>query len=457
MPKRPRNHQIGEAAIRCFNALKPSAWVSREKASDYGVDLEVELFTQVGVDTGLVFNVQSKGTEKENVSDKVKIKIETLKYLNSFDVPAIVFRNCSRTSKSYWIWVPHALQMAKVNAKSVTIKFKQSDLWDDDTPDRIEFALKCLRLVKTRQKWTRFPIYCLADTPAESNRCNALIEPLLRALPFTDQARGGDGITINLLTAPGKVTLSIATIYATSAAFGGSQDKDMLACVSYLLIKLLVDLDFDRHAERTAEYCHAANLLAPSRELSSVAALALLDIPSKAVNLALANNLHAEQDQYMAVFAAALSLSTRNLDNASIYVIRFFNEAIDSQRGRSNIASLSYSLGNYHRSQKNYLLAIRCYNNARKSDPSYLLRSYFYRELGGILFMSGFYKGASSAYSCLLEIEDTPSARLLLADAYLYGRKYESAAGILAPASFHSSSVGSEALLKLKMRYAWRV
>ncbi|WFR94135.1 DUF4365 domain-containing protein [Rhizobium tumorigenes] len=451
MPKRPKSHQIGEAAIRCFNTLKPSVWVSREKGSDYGVDLEVELFTPQGLDTGLIFNVQSKGTENENVSDKVRIRSETLKYLNSFDVPAIIFRHCSVTNRSYWMWAEHASRKAKADTRSVTIKFDPNNVWDDETPDRIAFALNCLRLLKKREKWTRFPISWHAASPTEVNRYNAFIEPLLMALPFTDQARGSDGIPIHLGLDSGILTLSIATLYETSVVSASDDKNDLAACLCYLLIKLLVDLNFDRHAERAAEYCHAARLIAPSRELSSVAALALLEVPSKAVDLALMNGLQIEQDQYMSLFAAALNLSTRNFDNISNEVIIFFNESIACQKGKFNTSGLSYSLGNYLRSQKKYKLAIRCYNDARKSDSSYLSRTYFYRDLGGILFMSGRYRCASVAYSRLIGMEDTPNARLLLADAYLSQKKYTDAERVLIPASLHPSSIGSEALIKLKL------
>ncbi len=59
--KRPRSHQIDDQAELVFRSTLPSEWVVRKQHSDYGVDLEIEVF-QDGSSTGTLIKVQVKGT-----------------------------------------------------------------------------------------------------------------------------------------------------------------------------------------------------------------------------------------------------------------------------------------------------------------------------------------------------------------------------------------------------------
>jgi hypothetical protein len=62
MPKQPKKHQIEEISINEFKRLLPREWVYREKDKDYGIDGEVEIFTN-GIATGCIFYIQLKATD----------------------------------------------------------------------------------------------------------------------------------------------------------------------------------------------------------------------------------------------------------------------------------------------------------------------------------------------------------------------------------------------------------
>lgn len=82
--KRPATHVNGDRGVKALRSQLPSEWVIRECSSDYGIDLEVELFsTKTNRALGERVLVQVKGT----VSPVVKnIAVEDSEDRYSFDV-----------------------------------------------------------------------------------------------------------------------------------------------------------------------------------------------------------------------------------------------------------------------------------------------------------------------------------------------------------------------------------
>lgn len=74
--KRPKQHIIGEKGVEILKELFPNEWAVREYMPDYGIDLDVELFDDLGnnvyMTKGEHVLFQVKGTEKLN---KKKIKL----------------------------------------------------------------------------------------------------------------------------------------------------------------------------------------------------------------------------------------------------------------------------------------------------------------------------------------------------------------------------------------------
>lgn len=99
MPKRHNNHQIEDASRRQFDRLLPDAWVSRPKSSDYGTDLEVEIFETDGTATGLMFYVQLRGTDDKKKETSTTLSLEQLRYFRQLDIPTLLVRFCRPTSK----------------------------------------------------------------------------------------------------------------------------------------------------------------------------------------------------------------------------------------------------------------------------------------------------------------------------------------------------------------------
>ncbi|MCJ9720133.1 DUF4365 domain-containing protein [Agrobacterium sp. SHOUNA12C] len=425
--------------------------MSRVKSSDYGVDLEVEIFSPGGHDTGLTFNVQSKGTSKENLEKSVPITLESLKYLCSFDVPAIIFRHSEASGRSYWMWADEALAKATTGAKRIAVKFTDENLWTTLTPARLEKSVRYRRAIKERGRWTRFPICASYTSANEEIRFSAISGELTSALPFLDAHKGLDGIEILVEIAGDELIVSVSDIFIHRERLSSNDPQTQSAALAYSVLKVLSDLKFEGQAERVAEYCHRERLVAPGRVLACDASIALLRNPKSAVDLAILNNLEKDSDWLTLLFGSLLRFASDTFGTSKDQVVRFYRGMIDAQPQDQRNASLSYTLGNILRSHRAYPTAIREYNSARKIDTSYLDRSYFHRELGGILFMARRYRSAAKAYECLVRIEDTPAARLLLGDALAYSRNSGDARPVLAAAAQEHSSTGAEAFLKLRL------
>ncbi|MFT7233976.1 MAG: hypothetical protein ACI8TA_003205 [Cyclobacteriaceae bacterium] len=94
MPKRVDQHEIEDISRARFQLALPRKWVFRDKAKDYGIDGEVELFDNDKKPKGLVFWVQLKATEskKESTILNVDFNIETLRYYKTLDIPVLLVR-----------------------------------------------------------------------------------------------------------------------------------------------------------------------------------------------------------------------------------------------------------------------------------------------------------------------------------------------------------------------------
>lgn len=105
MPLRPRQHELEDASRRCFEAALPDRLVYRTLDHDYGVDGEVEEFVE-GRATGLKFFVQLKATDKEDVSEalKVSIRLSTATYLRAQVAPVLMVRYLAHGERLYARW-----------------------------------------------------------------------------------------------------------------------------------------------------------------------------------------------------------------------------------------------------------------------------------------------------------------------------------------------------------------
>lgn len=92
---RPEQHETDTAARKMLASALPDAWVDRlDKGGDYGIDDEVEIFTE-GSTTGLVLLIQRKGFAEEPPSEEITelvydVPVKTLHYAELFAPPVLL-------------------------------------------------------------------------------------------------------------------------------------------------------------------------------------------------------------------------------------------------------------------------------------------------------------------------------------------------------------------------------
>ncbi len=149
-PKRPRTHEVGDAAVRSFNFHCPASWVVNHSQSDYGWDLFVTLAENYEVREEDFF-VQLKGSDSvhyiENGS-KVTFPLETgrISWLLARPMPSML-AVCDTSEHSrpvYWVWVGDAVnECLKLNPKALeqetlTLHIRVSNLLNAETAKTIE-------------------------------------------------------------------------------------------------------------------------------------------------------------------------------------------------------------------------------------------------------------------------------------------------------------------------------
>lgn len=106
MPGRPREHELDDLAEIAFRRAIPIGWVWRPTdRHDYGVDGTVEIFED-GEATGLLFNVQLKGTDDEDGDGRssARVRVSHGAYWNRLHLPTLIVRHHAGSDHLYVRW-----------------------------------------------------------------------------------------------------------------------------------------------------------------------------------------------------------------------------------------------------------------------------------------------------------------------------------------------------------------
>jgi len=145
-PKRTRSHVLEDISKGRFPQSLPEAWVVREIPRDYGIDLEVEVFSEEEA-TGITFRVQLKSTDSPSKGRPTRIvKLDHLAYWNSLGVPVMIALYVEPEDTFYWCWSSsHDPGPSTRNKKSTTIHFATTDVLAPTSGDRIVSEIRILR------------------------------------------------------------------------------------------------------------------------------------------------------------------------------------------------------------------------------------------------------------------------------------------------------------------------
>ena len=144
MPKRSKQQQVEDLSINALKNVLPREWVYREKDKDYGIDGEVEIFDKDDKATGMVFLVQLKATdsEEETMQKKVVLKVASINYYQSLELPVLIVRYSEEAKQLYFRWT-HELDRNKFHdQKTFSFRMKESEKWCGKTPEYLVGTLR---------------------------------------------------------------------------------------------------------------------------------------------------------------------------------------------------------------------------------------------------------------------------------------------------------------------------
>ncbi|AOW18676.1 hypothetical protein LPB03_14970 [Polaribacter vadi] len=434
---RSRTHILEEESLFELKRTLPNEWVIREKPKDYGIDLEIEIFTSKGEYTGIVFWVQLKATDSEKLKDhkSIRMPIAKIRQLASYDLPVALFRYNSNSRTFYFDWIKrHAYLSSSSEKKSFNIEFQDYHLWSKDSTCQIISFLKSK--IRFSNNSFSFPIKgFLNNINAPDKTVRKLSSKISKNIALIEITRDRNlaNIEINLLE--NRIVLNLSGSFGGSIGYKkGDLDNEELIFKAFKSCLILIVFQTDKDVE-LFKFINDHELL---HEVINHPGMLDYLMP-KLIASESGNHFTKEVVEHVfksgnsisaTIIQTIIFLSSRNVISKE-RVESYFNQIIDIGLELENYTSLAtsyYNFGGYYRGIKLYDKALHYYNKAYKTENNYLKKGYFCRELGGILFELDFFRLSAKLYKKANVLE--PENVFLLAtigDAEFYSGNYEKA------------------------------
>jgi tetratricopeptide (TPR) repeat protein len=417
MTKRVVQHQLEDLSRTKFRLVIPQNWVCRDKDKDYGIDVEVEIFDANDRATGLVFWGQLKATKSEDDSivKNIDVKIETINYYKSLNIPVLIVRYSAKQDLFYYKWANDVdLFYAKKNAKTLRVTFSESDLWTKGTPSTINDHLRRIQFIT--QGGVKFPIpVCIDVKDAIIHKMAkgmflALYRTAISRYPelavFQSDAENAllkvwlndDEMEVNLSSASRCTIHSIrdreddgfAESIAADTLIGCAVNLNIIG-QREMMARIVMD---DRLKQRFVKKQDVFKMLLPGLLKTSYFGQAI-DL----VTDVMATNPDNEIE-VLTLIAANFETDPEDAEKSK-KVEELLKKCLDkyiSLNLKSLIGISHYNLGSHYRYRRMLQRSIKHYLQARKFEPAYLNQSYYYHELAGSLFEYEKYHFSSCLY-----------------------------------------------------------
>lgn len=445
MPKRAKQHQIEDISRAKFQLILPREWVFRDKARDYGIDGEVELFDKNGTPQGLVFWVQLKGTESKEKSTILNFdfSIDTLKYYKILDIPVLFVRYSDCDDSIYTKWIHNIdLFSAKENAKTFRIKLVETDKWVGSTSSQIENYLKKVRQLKSGFLHFPMPISLQIEKETINGISTGIIrnkiKRSLRECCDTVIFLGTEDSRVTITLSNKELRVNLLDLSGCSFHHIDLRQKDNFSeeIAKDILIGIAVSLIQIQQIENGGKVIFDNSLQSRLLERPSLLEVCLLPLFNSNFFdsvLKLVGQIIDREGFIKSKIITQISLlftsNSRN-EKKNIAIKNFLNirlEKANIEKDQQQQGISHYNLGSYFRGKKNYSKSIHHYNMARKFAPIYLKQHYYYREVAGMLFQLGKYKLTSKLYSVSLDIKKDNDTIGLYADSLMFKGNYKKA------------------------------
>jgi tetratricopeptide (TPR) repeat protein len=445
MPKRVDQHEIEDISRARFQLALPRKWVFRDKAKDYGIDGEVELFDNDKKPKGLVFWVQLKATESKNESSilNVDFNIETLRYYKTLDIPVLLVRYSDYDNSIYVKWIHNIdLFFSKKDAKTFRIKLEEKDKWNDSTNVQIEDYLKKIRQLKSGKFGFPINISVTIQEPKINNISKGILLTQIRKnlqeySDFVSLANDQDSfINASLTNEELKINISELAGCSFHSIDSRKEEDFSIGITKDILLGIAVGLIQLRQIEYSGKIIFENNLqsrLLEKPELLEFCLVPLFNSVFFESTLNLVGQILDREDSIgLNIITQINLLLASNSKNEKVKntIENFLNKRLEiamKNKDNQQIGISHYNLGNHLSGRGEFCKSIQHYNLARKFAPIYLEQHYYFAEIASMLFRSEKYKMASKLYSKSLEFKKDNHTLALYADSLMFEGKYKEA------------------------------
>lgn len=423
MPQRPRSHRLEDISIRRFEDALPETWVPRKRTHDYGIDLEIEIFSDNDRSTGDIFYAQLRATDDLSKRTKLTLDVDQLEYFRSLELPTIIVRYNSSDESLYFKW-HFDVDLPATAQKSLTVTFTEDDLWTTATPSQVLTTLRAGKALRAFPAGR--PLSVLVgqqlESISQSYEFSRAWERLLKATPVVKKSEGGEPAELVITALPDGILIRIDRISSIRVDHDYESADQIFAVILYSIIFITHQVGLNGQSSQLAELALSLGIKATARPLAAQACAALVSRPLDAASLANLNDLAGQQDEFLVGLVAGLHRSnapkilrlkaTQNLYEHALAQGYYDGDALAK-------AAINYSLGNVRRSLGDYRGAIQAYVRAKRLRPEYQGSPYFCGELAGCLFLARRYAMAAKLYGKVNDGRPSQTTSLLLGDALL--------------------------------------
>ncbi|WP_185150063.1 DUF4365 domain-containing protein [Empedobacter brevis] len=440
MVQRSRTHILEDLSIRYFDNIIPENWVIRDKSKDYGIDREVEIFDVEGHPTGLIFYVQLKATESKTDYNIKNVSFDDYKIeqFRSYAIPVIIVRYSHSENKAYYTWANDNSSL-KLNSNKVIVKFTENRILDLITIFNIESYL--IRFYRIKNGFINYPLNILIKdsefSKIKSTRVKFYFKKIINNYSqYFKIERDINKSCLQLVVDESKIYLSLSDVYFSSFSYEFQalieENEEyysdiLLACLSIVLFQINKnELAYNLFKDNNLIEVIKLNEQFLIHFLPHLVTYDKIEEVFKVLDFI----FDIDKDNTIQNLVLTLvMIDEKIVQYKSEYVIEFIHKQLNYSikiNYAIGIGLAYYNLGNINRNLGNFKNSIDYYLLARKYNPDYKNKGYYYFEIAGLLFQLEKYRFSSIFYdkSMVIGVENK-IVKALQGDSLIYQGYYE--------------------------------
>lgn len=436
MPQRPRQHELESASVRAFSSMLPPSWTDQPRTDDYGIDRDVEIFEN-GSATGLRFGVQLKSVESVKRNPSVRIRLSTLQYWRSQADPVLLLLWDASTGRAWSIW-QHQIDTygLKPGAKAITVKFSEPHLWDDSTHAQWRFEVEAWRARAVSSRHLPLPLVCVGSGSIGPLSAGRIVQAVRR------YARAHSRIfALGDKSSPLRVTVRIqpeTTIVELSGAPSNvihhENTPDIPSSMQPRIegdMAATAMLAVAMQLHRVNLHSEAAHVIASiADDCDQLHGQALYDaiaILGLAGDYATSEKIldRARRVDPRGVFPGVMALALHSdSEGADAAALRMYSRWAEEEEARGHSAEAAREIYNCALYVGSAPARLALLEKSAALDPGYRLRDYWWKDLGGALFLCDRFEESATAYETAVKLGADPWVSRLRGDALLFAGRY---------------------------------